>query len=253
MLVPKEEDRSFRFVWKNRKKTKTFEEAADVIRQTGRMPRPLAARDVQSKTMTKNIVANKEELKEAAKFAACYSVQKLQARLLLKRERHPVWEHDRVMVYGKIYTEYIQACQETSVPIEERWSRTFKAAFREDVDPFLHTAQAAFDNEMDRRDVKPHFVKGSKKEKALKAMLQEDEETDENIFYECIFDNVLDLGELVLQQWRMGVDPFNECAKARKIAKRKMQRLSRRFSKEFGQSITLEQDAAEDLRNPEAL
>ncbi|CAE7224646.1 IFI30 [Symbiodinium pilosum] len=129
-----EHDNSAKWDPRNRAKTRSPEEAERVLRLTGRLPRPLRLSDVKrgAPPLRKTIVANAKERRAAAEMTGIYSVSKLQARLLLNRETHPVWGHERVMVYGKMISEFMVPDVYAQDPIEMSVPLKFRAAFRED-------------------------------------------------------------------------------------------------------------------------
>ena len=94
-----------------RSRTKSPEEAERMLRETGRLVRPLRLSDVKlgqtPKKMT--IVANAKERRTAADTLHLYHVSKLQARVMAYREVHPVWGHERVLIFGKMQSEFMQS------------------------------------------------------------------------------------------------------------------------------------------------
>lgn len=219
---------------KNRKQSRSYEETERILRQTGRMPRPMRMRDIGSfsRPIEKTIVASKQERRAIAEMVGIFDVTKLQAKLLLRREYHPVWGHERIMVYGKLYSEYLQPDANTNDPMEMSFPLKFKAAFREDYDPFFPTKEKKWNDELERRNLRPDVMEGKAFMKVLKKVKPE-AEVPENMFVEAILDNVLDLGELVLQHFACHVDKYYRNSKTHRMNKMNA-RLSKRISKDMG-------------------
>jgi len=179
------------------------EEAERIILQTGRMPRPVRLADVGFTAIEKTIVGNEEERRKVASMLAIYSVSKLQAKMVVRREKHPVWQHDRIMCYCKLYSQYLIPDRYSFDPVEIEFRLKFKAAFRENFDPFFKTEETKWEEKMDARGLRPDVIEGGKVEAAVMASYKEKHGVDvqENMFSECILDNVLDVGELVLQHF----------------------------------------------------
>lgn len=165
-----EHDNSAKWDPKNRARTKSPEEAERILKITGRLPRPLRLSAVKLglPPLKKTIVATAKERRAAAEMTGIYSVSRrrpqishvmkddshqeimennrwfmrssagfgsclrLQARLLLHRELHPVWGYERVMIYGSMLSEYMVPDTFTNDPMELTVPLKFKAAFRED-------------------------------------------------------------------------------------------------------------------------
>ena len=102
-----EHDNSAKWDPQNRMKTKSPEEAERILKITGRLPRPLRLSAVKlgAAPLRKTIVASAKERRAAAEMAGIYSVSRLQARLLLHREVHPVWGYEREMIYSSMISE----------------------------------------------------------------------------------------------------------------------------------------------------
>lgn len=235
-----EHDNSAKWDPKNRMKTKSPEEAERILRITGRLPRPLRLSDVKlgAPPLRKTIVATAKERRSAAEMAGIYSVSRLQARLLLHREHHPVWGYERVMIYGNMISEYMVPDTFTNDPMEVSVPLKFKAAFREDADPYHPTGEAAWNAEMERQGLKSEIAEGRVFEELLRKYNDPKVDVPENMFTEAILDNVVDLGELVLQFYglymdRQPVDPNNNHQKLGR-------RLKKRMKKDYGLDSTFD-------------
>lgn len=181
--------------------------------------------------MTKTIVANAKERRAAAEMVAIYSVSKLQAKMLIRRENHPVWGHDRIMVYAKMLAVYMQPCAYTNEPMEVSMPLKFKAAFREDYDEWLPMPKTQFEDELKRRGLRPDVAQGEAVEKLLREF-NPVLEIPENMWVEAILDNVVDLGELVLQHFACHVD--RSAGAEENSGHRFHKRMSKRLTKELG-------------------
>jgi len=222
---------------KNRQQTSSPEVAEKILQHTGRLPRPLRLCDVKTNAMPmkKSIVATPAERRKAAEMVGLFSVNRLQARLLLRREFHPVWGHERIMVYGKMVSNHLQPCANTNEPFEVETPLKFKAAFREDFDPYFPTKEAQWTKELQRRGLpQPDLIEGKMIEKALKGS-DPALEVPENVFAEAILDNVVDLGELVLQHFACHIDLTQTGPESMKHKLNK--RMSKRLRKEMGMHI----------------
>eukprot|EP00929_Paragymnodinium_shiwhaense_P114032 TRINITY_DN8233_c0_g1_i2.p1 TRINITY_DN8233_c0_g1~~TRINITY_DN8233_c0_g1_i2.p1 ORF type:complete len:371 (-),score=91.54 TRINITY_DN8233_c0_g1_i2:149-1261(-) len=217
---------------RNRKQTRKPEEARQILLQTGRMPRPLLLRDVKfNRPMKKTVVATAEERRRVAKMIALFAVTKLHARLFLRRETHPVWGHERIMVYGKLVCSYLQPCPNTNEPMDITFPLKFKAAFRENADPFFPSIETQWNKQLAARGIdRPDLLEG----RMIEQMLRDanDEDVPENMFAESILDNVVDLGELVLQHFVVHVDKqaTNEKSKKSRLQERQAHRMQKRFN-----------------------
>lgn len=231
---------------KNRKKTANYEAAEQILISTGKMPRPLRLADVKSSSapLKKTIVANEKERRKAAEMVGVYAVSRLQARLLLMREYHPVWNHERIMVYGKMMACYLQPDANTNEPMEMELNLKFKAAFREDFDPFFPTKESQWNRELETRGLRPDVVEGKKIEKLIKGANPANE-VPENMFCEAILDNVADLGELVLQHFACNVDRLatSSAGKRHRLDKRMQKRLTKELGVKFSCEVKEPQDA----------
>lgn len=229
-----EHDNSAKWDPRNRAKTRSPEEAERVLRLTGRIPRPLRLSDVKrgAPPLRKTIVATAKERRAAAEMCGIYAVSKLQARLLLNRETHPVWGHERVMVYGKMISEFMVPDVYANDPIEMSVPLKFRAAFREDADPYHPTGDAALNKELERRGLKSEIREGKVFEEMLRRQGDAKMDVAENMFTEAILDNVVDLGELVLQFYALYVDrqPVNGDVDNSKAPRR----LRKRMNKDYG-------------------
>lgn len=244
-------DRGSKWDPQNRSRTKTPEEAEKILVLTGKMPRPLRLSDVRlgDIPMRRTIVASASERRKAAEMACIFAVTKLQARLLLRREFHPVWQHERVMVYGKLHAEYLQPDGNTNEPMELEFDLKFRACFREDADPYMPTFEGAWNKEMDKRGHRPDLMHGQQLEKIIKSR-DSSKEIPENMFAECILDNVVDLGELVLQHWVCQIDTTTSKSKgAYKLSKR----LQKRLSKEVGMQVGFTAENQEGVQDRKPL
>lgn len=230
---------------KNRKKTANYEAAEQILINTGKMPRPLRLADVKSGSapLKKTIVANEKERRKVAELVGVYAVSRLQARLLLSREYHPVWNHERIMVYGKLMANYLQPDANTNEPMELDLNLKFKAAFREDFDPFFPTKESQWNRQLESQGLRPDVVEGKKIEKLIKGANPANE-VPENLFCEAILDNVADLGELVLQHFVCHVDRYATSPAGRRH--RLDKRMQKRLSKELGMEISCEVKEAQD-------
>ncbi|CAK8999558.1 Gamma-interferon-inducible lysosomal thiol reductase [Durusdinium trenchii] len=181
-------------------------------------------------------------------MAGIYSVSRLQARLLLHRELHPVWGHERVMIYGSMVSEYMMPDVFTNDPIEVSVPLKFKAAFREDADPYHPTGEAAWNEELERRGLKSEIAEGKQFEELLRKHGDPKMEVPENMFAEAILDNVVDLGELVLQFYGgyMEKQPVSPDTNPQKLGRR----LRKRMKKDYGIDSTFELEDNLPPRDP---
>lgn len=252
MTRPVGGDYTNRWDQRNRKRTKNPEEAEKILNQTGRMPRPMRLSDVRmgAAPIKKTIVASALERRKAAEMVKIYAVTRLQARLLLRREVHPVWRHERVMVYGKLVADFLQPDSNTNEPMELTFPLKFRAAFRENADPYVQTLAQRWDNEMERRDMRPDLVEGKQIEALIKGK-DPSVEVPENMFAECILDNVVDLGELVLQHWACHID--RTVASIGPAEHGLQRRMSRRLTKELGREVACDIQEDESVRDRQPL
>eukprot|EP00931_Biecheleriopsis_adriatica_P117368 TRINITY_DN92895_c0_g1_i1.p1 TRINITY_DN92895_c0_g1~~TRINITY_DN92895_c0_g1_i1.p1 ORF type:complete len:406 (-),score=66.97 TRINITY_DN92895_c0_g1_i1:70-1194(-) len=253
-----EKDYSARWDHTTRERTKSPEEAEKIIMMTGRMPRPLRLSDVKmgSLPLRKTIVATAKERRAAAEMTSTYAVTKLQAKLLLVRERHPIWGHERILVYGHVLAEYLLCDAISNDPIEVSVPSKFKAAFREDADPYMPTREAQWNKELERRGLKPEIAEGKAYESYLQNRGEKSLDIPENIFNEAILDNVVDLGELVLQFYGAHVDrqPTSKNVKQGKLNRRLNKRMKKAFpGLDFNIDLKTNLTAIEDKPKPEDL
>eukprot|EP00439_Symbiodinium_sp_Y106_P042030 s6406_g5.t1 len=112
-----------------------------------------------------------------------------------------------------------------------------------DQDPYHPTGEAAWNKELERRGLKSEIREGKVFEELLRSAWhdvtlcftsQGDAKMDvaENMFTEAILDNVVDLGELVLQFYALYVDrqPVNADTDNSKVPRR----LRKRMKKDYG-------------------
>jgi len=184
--------------------------------------------DVQGPVpLKRSVVANEKERRIIAEVSGIYAIFSLQARLLLRRELHPVWKHERVMVYGHTKSTFLQPDANTNAPMEMEIKLKFKAAFREESSaPVKKWNQRLADQELS-----PEVVEGKAIAKVME-QIDPKAEVPENMFTECILDNVVDLGELVVQHMMCNVDKTRVSPAHRQVRLHK--RLSKRLSKELG-------------------
>lgn len=223
----------------NRQRTKSFEEAEQILINTGKMPRPLRLCEVKPGTipMKRTIVANAKERRKVSEWLGIYAITRLQARLLLRREVHTVWGHDRILVYGKMIVNYMMPDANTNDPMEMEHALKFKAAFREDADEALPTKEAEWNAHLKKQGLQPDVIEGKNIAHALRN-IQPINEVPENMFVEAILDNVADLGELVLQHFACHYDKTHTVAK--KKSSRLQKRMERRLSRDIGAKATLD-------------
>merc|ERR1712176_1064298 len=128
-------------------------------------------------------------------------------KMLIKRTHHRVWGHERIMVYGNMIADYIQPDANTNEPFEKQMKLKFKAAFREDFGPFFPTVEQQWKDRLEDSGMRPDLVEGRQIEKLLKKTgANPDTQVPENMFCEAILDNVVDLGELVVQHFCCLID-----------------------------------------------
>jgi len=223
----------------NRKKTSSYDQAEQILINTGLLPRPLRMSDVRmhGAPMKKSIVANVKELQAIAKRTGMYAITRLQARLVVKREFHTVWGHERILVFGKLLVQYLQPDVDTNEPLERELRLKFKAAFKEDADPFFPTKEAQWNKELEKRGLRPDVTEGKAIAKAIRGVNPVNE-IPENVFCEAILDNVLDLGELVIQHFMCHIDKHATREKyvtgPTTKSSRLQKRMQKRLSKELG-------------------
>ncbi|CAE8678763.1 unnamed protein product [Polarella glacialis] len=222
---------------KQREQCKTPEDAERILRNTGLMPRTLRLSDVKTHTqaMRKTIVANAGERRKISEMVSIYGISKLQARLQIQREFHPVWGHQRILVYGKLTASYLVPCSTSNEPMEVETPLKFKAAFREDADPFFPTRETLWNKELEKRGLRPDIAEGKKIEPLL-MKTNPSLDAPDNMICEAILDNVVDLGEVVLQFFACHVDRYGVSDEGKKNKFNK--RMSRRMSKELGVEAT---------------
>jgi len=232
----------------NRKKTASYEQAEQILINTGSLPRPLRMCDVKlhGLPMKKSIVASAKEMQEIARRSGMYAITRLQARLVVNRECHIVWGHERVLVFGNLLVQYLQPDVDTNEPLERELRLKFKAAFKEDADPFFPTKESRWNDELEKRGLRPDVVEGKAIMKAIKG-LNPINEIPENMFCEAILDNVIDLGELVLQHFLCHID--KHATRPTVKTSRLQKRMQKRLSKEMG--VKTEMNFKPDDAKPE--
>lgn len=231
-----------------RKATRTPEEAEKMLRQTGRLVRPLRLSDVklgqQPKKMT--IVANAKERRTAADTLHIYHVSKLQARIMAYREVHPVWGHERVLIFGKLQSDFMQPDVFSSDPIETTKRIAFKTAFREDDDIFFLPKTRQFEKELEGRGLMNNIQEGTKLEEKLKKKGDPSVDIPDNFLWEAILDNVVDVGEIVFQFWAAYLNPQPTTPETKNT--RLQRRLNKRMSQEMGTKVEHEfEDKISDI------
>lgn len=229
-----------------RQRTRSPEEAERVLLATGRMTRPLRLADVKSygPPLVKTIVANAKERRIAAELTNVYTVGSLTAKCIFRRETHPVWQHDRILMFAKMQAKWLQPCSWSNEPVEMEMPLKFKAIFREDADPWMPTMTQRWEDEMERRDLRLDIIEGRKMEKAFESLTSPDE-MPENVFGDALLDNVLDVGEVVLQHFFCFVDrTMNDDGTVSNFRYHK--RLAKRLSKELGTNITFGMKALDE-------
>ncbi|CAE7648336.1 IFI30, partial [Symbiodinium sp. CCMP2456] len=99
-------------------------------------------------------------------------------------------------------------------------------------DPYHPTGEAAWNKELERRGLKSEIREGKVFEELLRRQGDAKMDVAENMFTEAILDNVVDLGELVLQFYALYVDrqPVNGDADNSKVPRR----LRKRMNKDYG-------------------
>lgn len=222
-----------------RTKCQSPEEAERILMETGRMARPLRLENV-SKVMTKRtIVANEAERRRMAERSAVHHITKLASQMLVRREIHPVWGHERVVVYAKMRADYLVPDYDTAEPLSRGFDLKFKAAFRENLDPNLPTDERVLYKELEKRGISPDYQEGKMLESILRAngALEHDELVD-NSWSTCILDNVVDLGELVAQHFMVHVERAPTEGNKKKL-NRYSRRMSKRINIDWGLDISL--------------
>lgn len=234
--------------YQNRQRTNSYEEAEMILMNTGKMPRPLRLCDVKlsGMPMKRSIVANAKERRKIAEWMGMYAITRLQAKLLLKRDQHTVWGHERVLVYGKLLVQYLQPDANTNDPMEMEHGLKFKAAFRENDDPDLPTRERRWNDHLEEQGLMTDVIEGKSIKDAIKG-LKPTNEIPENMFCEAILDNVVDLGELVLQHFVCHLD--KQVTSNSQKSSRLQKRMQKRLSKEMGVKAQL--DLKEENDEPE--
>jgi hypothetical protein len=232
-----------------RTKCKNDEEAEKILMETGRMARPLRLENV-SKLMTKRtIVANELERRRMAERAAVHHITKLASQMIIRREVHPVWHHDRIVVYAKMRADYLLPDYDTGDPLSRGFDLKFKAAFRENLDPNLPTDARVLQKELERRGISPDFQEAKLLESLLKsngALEHHEDNLVDNFWSTCILDNVVDLGELVAQHFIAHVDRYPTERNAKKLNKYS-RRMSKRIKADWGLDYDLPTWADKDI------
>lgn len=247
---PDGQDHSSRWDYRQRTKTRSPEEAENIMMRTGRMPRPIRLSAIQLglPPVKKSIVGNEIERRKIAEMCEIFAVTKLQARLMIKREHHPVWQHERIMVYGKLLCGYLQPCSDTNEPVEMGFPLKFKTAFREDYDPLFKTQEQRMESHLQKKGMRvdPDLVEGTKIEQLIR-LSNSNHDVPENMFVEAILDNVLDLGEVVLQHFACHVDTQAAGKDAPRDKRKLNRRMKGRMEKEYGLDVGFE---AEEDKKP---
>mmetsp|Transcript_55661 Transcript_55661/g.172513 ORF Transcript_55661/g.172513 Transcript_55661/m.172513 type:complete len:348 (+) Transcript_55661:69-1112(+) len=238
----------------NRQKTKSYEEAEQIIMNTGKMPRPIRLCDIKANTppLKKTVVANAKERRAVSEWVGVYAISRLQARLLLKREFHDVWGHERIIVYGKLLVNWLQPDSNTQDPMELEHRLAFKVAFRENMDMHFPSREAKWMRALDKQGLRPDVLEGKTVADAIKRANPMND-IPENMFCEAILDNVVDLGEVVLQHYVCHVDM--DATRAAKKSSRLQKRMTKRMSKELGVKAQISfkaDDEDENLSGPSA-
>lgn len=206
------------------------------MRATGRMPRPLPMRNVTNNSPVQRvIVANAQERLLIAKQAGVYDLTKLTARVMARRTQHPVWGHDRIMVYIKLRSEFIMGDFMTGEPVERQENLQFKTAFREDRDPNRPTAEFRFDQEIDKRGLRSDFVEGKKIEAKMEKVDSLEMDVEEDEFVQHRLDNVIDLGELIVEHYLAWSD--KGFSRKKRDDDRALRRQSERVAKDYGVAV----------------
>jgi len=118
--------------------------------------------------------------------------------------------------------------------MEIEWPLKFKASFREDYDPFFPTKETQWNDQLSKRGLRPDLTDGKAIERLIRGS-NPSHEVPDNMFPEAILDNVVDLGELVLQHFACNVDraETNRNGRPHRLNKR----VSKRLSKELGVKV----------------
>lgn len=221
-------------------KTRDVDHAAEIIMNTGRIPRPLKCSEIKlhRAPIKRVIVANKKERRKVAEMVGAFYINSLKAKLMLKRDVHPVWGHERIVVYGKVLANYLQPCADTNEPLDQDYSLKFRAAFRDDEDPWAgdkkKDKEQLWNDEVQKRGW--GYTQDGEALQPLMEKYDEDLKLEENIFGECMIDNVLDVGELVLQNFAayLNQDVLAPGAADSKIPQRIHKRLQRELGDTYG-------------------
>lgn len=235
-----EDDYSARWNYHGRSKMSP-EEATRVLLQTGRLSRPIFMGDIKLKQapLQRTVVANATERKKIARSMGIFAVLKLAAKVVLSREVHPVWKHDRILLYGKLQATYLQPNPDTNEPMEMNFPLSFKAAFREDQDLALDAREVAWNRAVEDKNMRPDIVDGQK----LEAILKEHTpsmQIEDNTLIEAVLDNVLDVGEVVFQHFACNIDLQEKPVGLKQKGKngRLWKRMGDRLKVDYGVEVT---------------
>lgn len=216
------------------------EVAVKLIKERSPFPRPLAMAAVKEDIpVRKTLVANLKERRQVADRTSCYTIHKLQGRCLVRRERHPVLDHHRILVYGKLHADYVHPDWYSSDPLELSCDIKYKAAFREKLDEY--TPQAMIDAEIDRQrnygglDAS-RIIEGKRIESQLYESGYDPLDIPEDLWEDASLDNVVDLGFLMTNFFEQNmVRPKHDGDEKKK--ERKLRRARKRILKDTGQNI----------------
>lgn len=206
-----------------------------------------------TQTLKRDIVATEEERDQLARTWTTFSVESFRARLWLLKHLHPLYQHERIIVCGKIHVDSLQPCANTREPMEVEHNLDFKTAFREDGAFLEKSGEEKWGNFFKEAGMRPDLEYEEELQKRIgtyRERPKSSEDIEENLFAECLIDGILNVGSLCEKVWGANINHYKT---KRRMDGRILRRLEKRMKRTMGidaqfGNLDEQQDAEENNR-----